>query len=72
MALGIVDETPRARLRARLLAGLAPDLLRSERFFAGFFDHGASDDGGREEFDDRTPTAAPAPRLPPGDCATIA
>jgi hypothetical protein len=34
------------------LPGLRPDLLRDERFFAGFFDHGASDDGGREEFDE--------------------
>ncbi len=34
------------------LPGLRSDLLRDERFFAGFFDHGASDDGGREEFDE--------------------
>jgi hypothetical protein len=34
------------------LPGLRPDLLRDERFFAGFFDHGASEDGGREEFDE--------------------
>jgi hypothetical protein len=34
------------------LPGLRPDLPRDERFFAGFFDHGASDDGGREEFDE--------------------
>jgi hypothetical protein len=26
--------------------------LRGERFFPGCFDHGASDDGGREEFDE--------------------
>jgi hypothetical protein len=34
------------------LPGLRPDLVRDERFLAGFFDHGASDDGGREEFDE--------------------
>jgi hypothetical protein len=34
------------------LPGLRPDLLRDERFLAGSFDHGASDDGGREEFDE--------------------
>jgi hypothetical protein len=34
------------------LPGLRPDLVRDERFFAGFFDHCASDDGGREEFDE--------------------
>lgn len=34
------------------LPGLRPDLLRDERFFAGFFSHSASDDGGREEFDE--------------------
>ena len=54
--LGVVDEAPRGQQRARLLAGLAPDLLRDERFFAGFFDHGASDDGGRDEFDESQPS----------------
>jgi hypothetical protein len=34
------------------LPGSRPGLAREERFFAGFFDHGASDDGGREEFDE--------------------
>jgi len=34
---------------------LRPDLVRDERFLAGFFDHGASDDGGREEFDESEP-----------------
>jgi hypothetical protein len=34
------------------LPGLRPDRVRDERFFAGFFAHGASDDGGREEFDE--------------------
>jgi hypothetical protein len=34
------------------LPGLRPDLAREERFLAGFFDHGASEDGGREEFDE--------------------
>jgi hypothetical protein len=34
------------------LPGLRPDLDRDERFFAGFFAHGASDDGGREEFEE--------------------
>jgi hypothetical protein len=34
------------------LPGLRPDLVRDERFLAGFFDHGASDDGGRDEFDE--------------------
>jgi hypothetical protein len=31
---------------------LRPDLVRDERFFAGCFDHGASDDGGRDEFEE--------------------
>jgi hypothetical protein len=30
----------------------APNLTRDERFFAGCFDHDASDDGGRDEFDE--------------------
>jgi hypothetical protein len=34
------------------LPGLRPDLVREERFFAGFFDHGSSEDGGRDEFDE--------------------
>jgi hypothetical protein len=34
------------------LPGLRPERVRDERFFAGFFDHGASEDGGREEFDE--------------------
>jgi hypothetical protein len=34
------------------LPGLRPDLPRDERFFAGFFNHGASEDGGRDEFDE--------------------
>lgn len=34
------------------LSGLRPELVRDERFLAGFFDHGASDDGEREEFDE--------------------
>jgi len=34
------------------LPGLRPDLVPDERFFAGFFAHGASDDGGRGEFDE--------------------
>ena len=32
--------------------GARPDLVRDERFLAGFFDQGASEDGGREEFDE--------------------
>jgi hypothetical protein len=27
-------------------------VVRDERFFAGFLSHGASDEGGREEFDE--------------------
>jgi hypothetical protein len=38
------------------LPGLRPNLVRDERFFAGFFDHGASDDGGREEFNESADT----------------
>jgi hypothetical protein len=38
------------------LPGLRPDLLRDERFLAGFFNHGASEDGGREEFDESAET----------------
>jgi hypothetical protein len=34
------------------LPGLRPDAIRDERFFAGFLSQGASDDGGREEFDE--------------------
>jgi hypothetical protein len=34
------------------LAGLRPDRPRDERFFVGFFAHGASENGGREEFDE--------------------
>lgn len=34
------------------LPDLRPDLVRDERIFAGFFAHGASDDGGREEFEE--------------------
>jgi hypothetical protein len=30
----------------------APDRVRDERFFAGFFSHGASEEGGRDEFDE--------------------
>lgn len=41
------------------LPGLRPERVRDERFFAGFYDHGASDDGGREEFDE----SAEDPRL---------
>lgn len=32
--------------------GLRPDWDREDRFLAGFFDQGASEDGGREEFDE--------------------
>jgi hypothetical protein len=31
---------------------LRPEAVRGERFFAGFFAHGASDDGGRDEVDE--------------------
>jgi hypothetical protein len=31
---------------------LRPGLVREERLFAGFFDHGSSADGGRDEFDE--------------------
>jgi hypothetical protein len=31
---------------------LRPERVRDERFYAGCFDHGASDDGGRDEFDE--------------------
>jgi hypothetical protein len=48
----IVDEAPRGRRRTGCLPGLRPDLLRDERFLAGFFDHGASEDGSREEFNE--------------------
>jgi len=34
------------------LPGLRPDLVRDERFFADLLSHGASDDGGRDEFDE--------------------
>ncbi len=34
------------------LPGLRPERSRDERFFAGFFSHGASEDGGCEEFDE--------------------
>jgi hypothetical protein len=34
------------------LPALRPERPRDERFFAGFFSHGSSDDGGREEFDE--------------------
>jgi hypothetical protein len=34
------------------LPGWRPDRVREERLFAGFFSHGASEDGGREEFDE--------------------
>lgn len=34
------------------LPGWRPDVPREERFFAGCFAHGASDEGGRDEFDE--------------------
>lgn len=34
------------------LPGLRPDFVRDDRFFAGFFAHGASDNGERDEFDE--------------------
>jgi hypothetical protein len=34
------------------LPGLRPDRDRDDRFCAGFFAHGASDDGGREDVDE--------------------
>jgi hypothetical protein len=34
------------------LPGLRPEAVRNERLRAGFFDHGASDEGGRDEFDE--------------------
>jgi hypothetical protein len=40
------------RRRTGCLPGLRPDLLCEDRCFAGCFDHGTSDDGGREEFDE--------------------
>ena len=39
------------------LPGLRPERVRDERFFAGFFAHGASEDGGREEFDESAASA---------------
>jgi hypothetical protein len=38
------------------LPGLRPDLVREEHLHAGFFDHGASEDGGRAEFDESSPS----------------
>jgi hypothetical protein len=38
------------------LPGFRPDPTRDERFFAGCFAHGASDDGGRDEFDESCPS----------------
>ncbi|MBI1758457.1 MAG: hypothetical protein HYR62_04430 [Actinobacteria bacterium] len=35
---------------------LRPERVRDDRFFAGCFNHGASVDGGREEFDESPPT----------------
>jgi hypothetical protein len=37
------------------LPGLRPDRARDDRLRAGFLAHGASDDGGREEFDESAP-----------------
>jgi len=37
------------------LPGLRPVLCRDDRFFAGFLPHGASVDGGREEFEESVP-----------------
>jgi hypothetical protein len=38
------------------LPGLRLDLVREDRFFAGFFAHGASEDGGRDEFVESAPS----------------
>jgi hypothetical protein len=38
------------------LPGFRPDLTRDERFLAGCFAHGASDEGGRDEFDESWPS----------------
>lgn len=37
------------------MPGLRPVLCRDDRFFAGFLPHGASVDGGREEFEESVP-----------------
>ena len=37
------------------LPGLRPDRVRAERFFAGCLDHGGSEDGGLDEFDESVP-----------------
>ncbi|MDQ3153853.1 MAG: hypothetical protein M3R63_19790 [Actinomycetota bacterium] len=34
------------------MPGLRPDRVRDDRFLAGFFAHGASDEGGREDVDE--------------------
>jgi hypothetical protein len=34
------------------LPGLRPDLVRDDRFCAGFFAHGASEEGGRDQFEE--------------------
>jgi len=34
---------------------LRPERVRNERFLAGLFDHGASEDGGRDEVDESDP-----------------
>ena len=34
------------------LPGLRPDRVRDDRFLAGFLSHGASEEGGRDEFDE--------------------
>ena len=40
------------------LPGLRPERVREERFAAGFFTNGESDDSGRDEFDESRPSGA--------------
>jgi len=56
-----VSSAPSIRLREDedapgCLPGFRPDLVREDRFFAGCFFHGASEEGGREEFDESADT----------------
>jgi hypothetical protein len=53
------------------LPGLRTDLLRDERFVAGFFDHGTSDDGDREELDESEANRRSSSTTPSANAANM-
>jgi len=54
------------------LPGFRPDRVREDRFFAGFFSHGASDEGGREEFNESADNSRSSSALRSDSSATSA